>query len=593
MITEKLTVIVKPWDIKISVNQGSNLLQTLSAHGFYPESPCGGRGDCGKCTVKIYPAGEAEAITVRSCETVITDNMIVEAPGGSESGCALKEEVVLTDTEYSDPGVELFYPELSLQNWSCLEDLTDQLPPGTSFSKYAAPELLSRMALLAEKDKKITAVVTDGVITDFLPYDTSLQAAGVSVDLGTTTVAGALTDLQTGNTIASTSLQNGQKPCGADVVSRAAYAMESAANLDFLQRCAAETIERVIMNLLEEGGVEKETIREIVITGNPVMQHLLLGISPDSLVRAPFVPVFRRSLMVPAKKLGIGLKDEVYVYILPAVSAYVGGDALTAVMAVGLHRSEKPRLLIDIGTNGEIVLGCRDRLVACSAAAGPAFEGGRLRHGMSGISGAVNSVELKGEEVSYSVIGNRKPAGICGSGVMDAVSLMLKEEVINNRGTFTSASGLSEFLRKRIIKGEEGWEFIIVPEEQTEDGRAISLNRKDIGELQMARGAIRAGIEILLDCMEIQMTDVEEIILAGAFGNYIKPRSASALGLWPQYSTEKVSPAGNAAGTGARILLLSKSARREAEALSRQIEHINLAEAPDFNLKFTSALSFL
>jgi len=246
---------------------------------------------------------------------------------------------------------------------------------------------------------------------------------------------------------------------------------------------------------------------------------------------------------------------------------------------------------LDIGTNGEMVLGWKDHLIACSTAAGPAFEGAHFRCGMGGSRGAINRVEIKDGQVHYGVVGKERPAGICGSGVVDAVSAMLSENIITSRGTFQNPENLPESLQNRIYHSEKGPEFILVPAKETVDGWDISLNRQEIGEFQLAKAAIRAGIKILLEYAGLEMEEVDEILLAGTFGTYLRPESAASIGLWPEFPISRVRPVGNAASLGARMLLLSRSARREVERLSLQVDHLNLADTPDFMKEYADAMS--
>ena len=531
---QKAVITVKPWGLRFSVPGGYTLMEALSTHGVYIEAPCGGWGTCGGCDVKVYPPGHSEGVTVQACQTPVEHDLVVELPEiaiEEENGEEELLEKFTGKIDEIDPVVKYYPVGLNLNDSSCWEEMQKYLPEDLVFPDNTSMELLNSMATLADEHDDMMAVVVDGVLNDFRSASDSSGSLGIALDLGTTTAVGALVDLQRGVTLAVSTCKNRQRAWGADVISRAAYAGQRPQNLKRLQRRSVETINHIIDNLEDE--VKDEVVEEIVIVGNPVMMHLLLGISPHFLVKAPFTPVIREAFHLPASNLGIKLNggDSGSTYLTPSVSSYVGGDALAAVLATGIHRNKKPRLLLDIGTNGEMVLGWRNRLIACSTAAGPAFEGAHFRHGMGGAPGAVNRVDIKNGELKYGVIGRERPSGICGSGVLDAISALAEAGIITSQGTFVPAEEIHPNLQHRLIAGEQGPEFIIVPARETVDGRAISLNRQEIGEFQLAKAAIRAGIKILLEYAGLQMEDVEEILLAGTFGTYLRPESAAAIGM--------------------------------------------------------------
>jgi uncharacterized 2Fe-2S/4Fe-4S cluster protein (DUF4445 family) len=592
---QKLTVTVKPWNISFSVPKGSSLFRALSSHGFFLDAPCGGRGTCGRCAVRVYSEENAGRWdTLQSCRATVEKNMTVEILPESQAAGYDKNFVFSETVQNTDPGVRFYPLEISLSGASALEEILRHLPEGTVLPGGGAGlGVLQKAALSADRQKQVTAVVADGFLTDIRPRSAASGPLGVAVDLGTTTVAAALVDLREGVILSSASVPNRQRTCGADVISRADYAVQSADNLRFLQESAAGTINEVILELREGAGIDGEYIDEIVVAGNPVMMHLLAGVSPALLVKAPYTPVFRGPLRLDAGELGLGDNPAASVYITPGISAYVGGDTVAALYSTGMHRREKPCLLIDIGTNGEIVLGCRDGLVACSAAAGPAFEGAGIRHGMNGARGAVSRFDINDNgEIIYNVIGGVKPVGICGSGLIDAVAVMLEGNIIGASGSFNKTAAQPSALRRRLTNGDRGREFVVIEARDTAHGRAVTINRKDLEEIQLAKGAIRAGIEILLEYAGVNKKKIEEVFLAGTFGSCLRPENAAAVGLWPEFPKAKISPVGNAAGIGALMFLLSKAARREAEELSLRIEHLNLASVPDFMERFSRSLSF-
>ncbi len=590
--TGKSTITVYPWGLRVKADKGTTLLQALFDAGIQVESPCGGRGTCGKCTLKVIPAAQpgSKEEEVLACQTTLENDLIVTVPQQEET-TDMKSVLSSLDTERElDSSVKIHSLDISSSVDSYEEELLRQLPEGTRLENRL--EILQNIAPFSGKrDITLQGITVNNVLVDINKDNTPPEnVLGVAIDLGTTTVMGSLMDLTDGSSLGTVSHENQQKIGGADVISRSSYAMEQEDGLETLQQKTKDTINGIIDDLLEKASARREDIWETIIVGNTTMLHLFWGILPQSLVLAPYQPVLRKELNLSSGDLMLHMNPRGRVYTIPCVSSYVGADALSAVMATRLHHGDKPRLLIDIGTNGEMVMGCKDRLVACSTAAGPAFEGARIRQGMRGTTGAIEKVEIEGETVKNHVIGKEKPRGICGSGLLDAVAALYQAGVITKVGKFSPADSLPSFLRERLVEGETGTEFLLALPEESSNNKGVSLNRQDIGELQLAKGAIAAGIKILLKKMDIEMEDLEEVLLAGAFGNYLRKESASAIGLWPSYPVEKVRSVGNAAGIGAQMLLLSGTLRREAESLHKKIEHINLGKDADFSKEFSSSM---
>jgi len=347
ILTQKKIITVKPWKLHFSVPGGFTLMEALTTHGIYMDAPCGGWGTCGGCRVKIYSPGQKEGRIVQACQTPVENDLVVEMPEAYDES---EEETVdgLTGrVENIDPVVEYYPVELNLQGASCWEEVQNSFPAHWKFPRIANPTLLNTMATLADEHKDLTAVVVDGVLNDFRPADNSVNPLGIALDLGTTTAVGALVDLQKGVTLSIASCRNRQRSWGADVISRAAYAGKKVENLKTLQKRAVETINHIIDNLEDDVKTGDDPVDEIVIVGNSLMMHLLLGISPSLLVKAPFTPVVREAVHVTAQEIGIRLNggESGSVYLAPSVSSYVGGDALAAVCAGGgfgfRHASEQ------------------------------------------------------------------------------------------------------------------------------------------------------------------------------------------------------------------------------------------------------------
>jgi uncharacterized 2Fe-2S/4Fe-4S cluster protein (DUF4445 family) len=324
------------------------------------------------------------------------------------------------------------------------------------------------------------------------------------------------------------------------------------------------------------------------------MHHLLLGLRPSSLTHFPYRPVIREAFALPAKEIGISIHPQGQFYLPPLIAGFMGSDTVGVVLSTGLHKSKSIKLAIDIGTNGEIVLGNRDRVVAASCAAGPAFEGGQIQYGMPGTSGAIDAVAIKnGGQVRIRTIDGLAPLGICGSGLVDAISEMRRKGMITRHGQLlNNVEGGHQNLARRIIKSGDQAAFLLWQGKGRANPKRILITQKDVRQLQLAKSAIWAGIQILTRTIGIPLEDIDEVFLAGAFGNYVNPKSAIQIGLLPSFEKTKISPIGNAAGTGAKMALLSLKEKEEANRISQKIEYIELAKHPDFQNEFIEGMAF-
>jgi len=403
---------------------------------------------------------------------------------------------------------------------------------------------------------------------------TSESPLGLAVDLGTTNIICALINLDTNQVLKTFSFRNPQTKFGDDVVSRISFAAEKN-GLDTLKRAVFKTIDDVIKDIFRELPQYRKRLTKIVFSGNSTMNHLLLGISPSSLGQAPFKPAFiYMDSMEISERLRPYFKNT-EITVLPNIAGFVGGDTVAGIIATGIYKSDKLRLFIDIGTNGEIVVGNKDRMLATSAAAGPAFEGGRIECGMRAGPGAINHVSIDNEKVAYTTIGGIEPLGICGSGLFEAVGSMLRAGLLDSSGKFTS-----------IVHGRR----FHLTEEQ--NGAGIFITEKDISELQLAKAAIRAAVELLLSEYRIGLDDVEEIIIAGAFGFNLRPDDIRSIGLLPDFDDRKLRLAGNTSLKGALMVLTDEKVRAEMVEVSKRVEFIELAGRSEFKEKFVESLTF-
>jgi len=419
---------------------------------------------------------------------------------------------------------------------------------------------------------------------------------GLAVDVGTTTLAAYLCNLESGDVVATESSINPQVVYGEDVLSRIAYAMERDDGAAVMHESVIRGVNRIIARLLARSGIDKDSILDMCVVGNTCMHHLFLGLAPDSLGCAPFVPAVRQSLDIKARELGIEIADGAYVHFLPVVSGFVGADTIGMILAEEPQKNGDNILLIDIGTNGELVLSGRGRLLCTSCATGPALEGANIQCGMRASAGAIERVRIDRNtlEVSYKVVGEDswhdaarvgeiRPVGICGSGIIDALAEMFLAGVVGKDGRLAEKAG------RRLMRTEDGGRaFVIAAPEDTSFGRPIFISQKDIRAVQLAKGAIHAAARILMKKMGVERLD--RVVLAGAFGSVINPESAAAIGLFPELGFEKICSVGNAAGEGARIALLNRGKRNEADEINRRVEFVELANFPGFEREFADAM---
>ena len=446
---------------------------------------------------------------------------------------------------------------------------------------------------LRNNDFKITAVVCGDELIAVERGNTTDRLYGLALDIGTTTVVGALTDLNTGAVAAVQSTLNGQASFGADVISRASYTMTEPDGLATLQNRIIETINTLFDQLLAVAGVARENVYEAITVGNATMLHILLGIDPQPISVAPFIPTIEQQVTLPASDIGLRLHPQARLSTLPHLGAYVGADIVAGVLATGIGREkdEKLRLYIDVGTNGEIVLGAARRTLATSAPAGPAFEGAQIRCGMRASDGAIEGVQITDDVYLQNIGGELRPIGICGSGLVDAVAQLIECGLVDSSGLLLrpeQARGrVNDALVNRLVQVNGVRAFLLSSPQE-----GIVLTQPDIRALQFAKGAIAAGVAVLMDYLGVKAEDLDEVLLAGSFGSYINPASARTIGLVPWVPVERIVAVGNAAGEGAKIALLSFREREAANRIPEFVEYVELSGRPEFNEVFTEALGF-
>ena len=411
-----------------------------------------------------------------------------------------------------------------------------------------------------------------------------------ALDLGTTTLVLYLADREAGELLTTLSCLNPQIRFGADVISRADYALKHSG--EELSSAIREAVNDLLQEALKETGADAGDLDSVTLAGNSCMHHLFLGLSVKSLALSPYKPVMTDPLILNASDYGFRVNEKVKLYMLPLIGGFVGSDTTAVMAASDLDLKEDLTLIIDIGTNGELVLGNRDRSLACSTAAGPAFEGANITCGMRSSEGAIDHVKISGEELNYSVIGKGKPAGICGSGLLDLTAELLRTGIIDESGKFCETSFEDITSLQKRIKMTNGMKcFILAEETESATGEPIRLTQKDIREVQLAKAAIASGISILFSHFGCKVTDIKQVLIAGAFGSFMSKENAGTLGLIPPTLIPRTEIIGNAAGTGALLCALKSSCMERAEKLAARTEYVELASDPDFQDLFIDELT--
>ena len=593
----------------IHVERGTALRDALEAAGIKLRLPCGGKGLCGKCKV-IFEQGaspvtptEDDRLTETEltqgyrlgCQTSVIEDSLVYIPDSVQGAKIL---TVGTARQVPlNPAVTKKYARVQPPDRDDLRSDLARLMDAFEI-KESELELTVLQSLgkdLRAADFDVTAVFSGNRLVGIEAGDTTSDCCGVALDIGTTTIAAYLLDLNTGKQISVAAAMNPQAGVGDDVISRINYVMQEADGLKKLQSMVVSESNRLIKVLADGADVSAERIYEVTVAGNTCMTHLFLGIDPTYLAIAPYVPVINDSISVKADELGIGISPLGRVHILPTIAGYVGADTVGVILASGFYEQEKLTLAVDIGTNGEIVLGSDRRMLACSTAAGPAFEGAHIKHGMRAAPGAIDAVWFENGGIRYSTIAGADARGICGSGLLDAIICLIKAGIIEPSGRIVDAEELQgeyAHLSERIEAGERGNAFVLASAEEASIGGPVVISQRDVREVQLAKGAIAAGIQTLMEKLNVRPDDLDRIVLAGAFGNYLSKESAIQAGMIPDVPLSKVHAVGNAAGEGAKLALISLDARRDADGIAERIEYVELTTDPGFQERFADALMF-
>ncbi|MEX0754751.1 MAG: ASKHA domain-containing protein [Actinomycetota bacterium] len=602
-MSRKLEIRYLPSDKTAHVPGGTSVFNAAHWAGLPIDSTCGGRGTCGKCKVRIVEgAGERTVADYRhlsspemtdgwrlSCQQEIHEDTVCEVPALLRSPKAATMGVnrfVLLEPNVQKVFLDLPEPTLDDAR-SHLRRVGDALLDAEGLEVVAGPSVFPRLArATADENTRVTATVVGDHLVDVEAGDTRERVFGISLDIGTTTVVATLIDLRTGAAAAVESTINRQAPYGADVIARMGHAMTGEDAIEELRDAVVDTVNGLIESVCSTAGVVRDEVYELVAVGNATMLHLLLGVDPRSIALSPFVATFLEAQEARAADLGLQIHPEGRVDLFPSIGAYVGADIVGDIVATGLARDRERRLLVDVGTNGEIAVGNADRVLATSAPAGPAFEGGQILHGMRATEGAIEGVVLDDEGVHLQVIGGDvTPRGICGSALIDIVAQLRLTGLIRPNGIFLPAEELAGHpLADRVVDREGIRAFAL-----TDD---VVLTQLDIRALAEAKAAISTGIEVVMDRLGLGASDLDEVMLAGSFGTYINPASARVIGLVPAVPVERISAVGNAASEGAKMALMSFREREVAFELPAFVEYEELSAVEDFNDRYIRNVAF-
>lgn len=596
-----------PNNIQVEFNEEMSLMSAADLASVAIDKNCAGAGTCGKCKVKILsgnvktedPYGvisdkEKSEGYVLACCTSIYEDVVIELKDSTEAVARKSKPVKLPEDFSYKSGVykkHLILDKAIFYNKKSYKRILSDEAEG---AKHIGADTLNKAADILRDSRDITITYNDDEIIDVDHGDTTDRIYGLAIDMGTTTGVVMLWDLKAGIMVSNAAFTNPQANYGADVISRINFTSESPENLKLLNSLAIQGINKAVNQLVSEEGISKKEIYKVIMVGNTTMSHILAGINPISLALSPFTPVYDGELSSYAGDMMIDANPNARVTIVANIAGHVGSDITAGVITTDMPTSNDVNLFIDIGTNGEIVLSGKGRLLTCSTAAGPAFEGSSIVWGMRAAAGAIEDIKLIGEDVIIKTIDNKPPIGICGSGIIDIVSELVRTGIVNKMGKLLDYEklidkGMPEAIANRIKKSEKGNYFVIA---ETDDGKEIYISQKDVREIQVAKAAILTGCNVLLNELGVTKEELDSIKIAGAFGNYIKKDSAIDAGIIPDIDKEKIKYLGNAAGIGASMILLSKQSHSLCNDIVDRFEHIELATRDDFQQEYLKAMKF-
>ncbi|MFX1509487.1 MAG: ASKHA domain-containing protein [Promethearchaeota archaeon] len=609
----KVKIRFEPEGRQTSAQTGETILKIAQRVGLELRSDCGGQGSCGKCRVLIEPLSTLNAPTPEemallsprylqagfrlACQVHVPSkgNFVVTIPTATRG---LRRRVQLDGILQPfqlTPAVESVLVRVArIDPNECIPDTERVLTslainPRLSATirwEYPLPIITKTPSAVRKADGEVTVVIRNSVqILDILAGDARENVYGVALDIGTSKIVGSLYSLTSGDLLRTEGIENPQLRFGEDIMSRLSYAGVSQQTRKELQNAVIEGVNS-ILNSLVASGFSLDRIYELVVVGNTVMTSLFLGLDTTHLAYGPFVPPFRGPIEVAADQLNLIIPPQSIIHVLPNIAGYVGADAIADIIATGLHTNQAPCLLIDIGTNSEVILGNKDRISATSCAAGPAFEGAQIEHGMKAVSGAIERVTYNSDSGQFNLttIDNKTPNGICGSGVVDVIAELAHAGFISSKGRFTSQAQ-SLIVTKGKLKA-----ITLFKGTSKKKRFAITISEQDISNLLLAKAAIQTGYSLVLQHQQLSPADLNHVFIAGAFGNYLNMTNAQRIGLIPPVPLDRVSFIGNAALSGAQMALLSMSHREQAISLARSVKFVDLARHPDFSQTYAASL---
>ena len=591
----------EPIGRRVEAKEGETILQAAQHGGIGLAAVCGGAGTCRRCQVQVMTGQvslptESERDLLKqeqisegfrlACQARVRGDLKINVPPESLT-TTQRTQVEGRELDVPpDPIVRAYRIQLEPASREDLRSdatrLCDRLQVEGLGCLRVDLEAAQRLpTLLRRHDWQVTAAAIQGKVVAVLPPDN--PPLGIAVDLGSTKMAGYLVDLTTGKTLVAHGMMNPQIAYGEDVMARLTYAIHNADGAGQLQKVVVAGLDALARTLCQQADRVAEDIVEAVIVGNTAMHHLLLGLPTEQLGSAPYVAALSEPCDLMARDIGLSFAPDVFVHILPNIAGFVGADHVAMLLGSGIYRAESVVMGLDIGTNTEVALKVGGRLFTCSTASGPAFEGAHIQAGMRAAPGAIERVWIDGGQVSYRVIDDLPPVGLCGSGILDVVGQLRKTGVLNDRGAMSLD-------HPRARKGEHGPEFLIVPAAESGNDHEIVLSRSDVSEIQLAKGAMRAGAEVLMQQAGITVDDLDRIVIAGAFGSYIDIRNALRVGMFPPLLPEQFEQVGNAAGVGARLALISAEQRDLANEIAERAEYVELTNDPRFTIEFAEAM---
>lgn len=588
--------------IVIKAFKGQNLLKILKENKIIVQDICNGKGTCGKCKVLItngirktskadivhLSTEEIEKGIHLACSYKISDNITLTVISKEEN-----IEVLTQGQELAVPVNILFkkkFLDLNVPNIFDQRDDFQRLKDALQLKEISiSSKILGNLCnIIRKEDFKVTACIYKDILVTLESGDTSKILYGLAIDIGTTTIACYLVDLVNGQTVDIASQVNKQRAYGTDVISRINFTTENLNGVQILKSSIVTQINEILETICLNNNLLKENICNMTIAGNTIMVHMLLGIPCINISMAPHISVFTENIDFTGEEIGINIGG--IISILPGISSYVGSDITAGILASRMTESEQYSILLDLGTNGEIALGNNKETITCSTAAGPAFEGANIKYGISGVKGAISEIDLSKEKI-YKTIGEELPIGICGSGVLDAVSELLKYGIIDETGRMVDADEITDInLRKRLVIIDGMKQFQIVEKEK--NNYPIYFTQKDVKEVQLAKAAISAVIRILISEKGINFSEIKHIYVAGGFGNYMNIHSTINIGMLPKELESKVASIGNGAGSGAKMYLLSKEQREKTLRIKKITKYIELSSRPDFQEYFMDSIMF-